>query len=180
MVSSTALQVEFRRDEGMGSHRKSGGSAATISSNGRTRLNAKTTVKIVADMAGDLFHAGHVAFLTKIRKLFPSAHLTVWLATDEQILSYKGRLPVMSYDCRKAVLKSCRLVDDVAQAPDVYTSAALSPFDYLCHGDDLLGWDDGVKERFYGAALREDKLVTVPYTKGISTTYLIERCKKSS
>jgi cytidyltransferase-like protein len=128
-------------------------------------------------MAADLFHAGHVSFLTKVRARFPGAHVTVWLATDDQILDYKGHPPVMPYDCRKIVLESCRLVDCVEQAPDVYTSEALAPFDYLCHGDDLLRWDETLKERFYGAASREGKLVTVPYTSGISTTRLIERCK---
>ncbi len=144
----------------------------------RRDANDETRPRVVVDMAGDLFHAGHVSLLQKVRARFPTAHITIWLHTDEQILSYKGRRPVMDYACRKIVLESCRHVDCVVQAPDEFTSSALAPFDCICHGDDLLSWDDGLKERFYGAALKERKLVTVPYTQGISTTYLVERCKK--
>jgi hypothetical protein len=70
------------------------------------------------------------------------------------------------------------LVDSVVAAPDDFTSEALASFDYICHGDDLIGWHDELKKRFYGAALRDSKLVMVPYTRGISTTDLIDRCKK--
>jgi cytidyltransferase-like protein len=145
----------------------------------RPRVGNGEPTCVVVDMAADLFHAGHVSFLRKVRARFPSARITVWLHTDEQILSYKGCRPVMGYACRKAVLESCRLVDRVVEAPDEFTSSALAPFDYICHGDDLLSWDHALREHFYGAALREKKLVTVPYTQGISTSYLIERCKQT-
>jgi len=134
--------------------------------------------RVVVDMAADLFHAGHVSFLHKIRGLFPTAHITVWLQTDEQILDYKKRQPIIRYEERKVVLEACLLVDSVVAAPDEFTSVALAPFDYICHGDDLTVWSDELKERFYGAATREHKLVTVPYTQGISTTDLIDRCRK--
>lgn len=137
-------------------------------------------IKVVVDMAADLFHAGHVAFLEKVRARFPMAHVTIWLNTDEQILSYKGSTPVMDYACRKAVLDACRLVDRVIESPDVYTSTALEEFDFICHGDDLFRWDAETKERFYGAAIRENKLVTFPYTEGISTTLVIRRCKEKA
>jgi cytidyltransferase-like protein len=134
--------------------------------------------RVVVDMAADLFHAGHVSFLRKVRARFPLAEITVWLHTDEQIHSYKRARPVMNFACRKAVLDSCALIERVVQAPDQFTGEALAPFDYLCHGDDLLSWDDELRERFYGAAMRAQKLVTVPYTRGISTTELIERCRE--
>ena len=142
------------------------------------RAHNEKLPKIVVDMAADLFHAGHIAFLRKVRARFPSAHVTVWLCTDEQILGYKGKTPIVNYASRKAVLEACSLVDAVVQSPDEHTSAALEPFDFLCHGDDLFDWDEKTKERFYGVAMRENKLVTVPYTEGISTTQLIERCKE--
>jgi cytidyltransferase-like protein len=141
--------------------------------------DGEVRLRVVVDMAADLFHAGHVAFLQKVRARFPGAHLTVWLHTDDQILSYKGRRPVMDFACRTAVLEACRLVDRVTPAPDEFTSDALAPFDVLCHGDDVDRFGAGERERFYGAAAREGKLVTVPYTEGISTTDLIERCKRT-
>ena len=135
-------------------------------------------LRVVVDMAADLFHAGHVSFLRKVRAAFPIAHVTVWLQTDEQILGYKRRPPVARYHERKLVLEACRLVDSVVAAPDEFTSAALAQFDYICHGNDLMRWHHGLKERFYGAALKDRKLVTFPYTRGISTTDLIDRCRK--
>ena len=58
----------------------------------------------------DLFHSGHVNFLSKVSKL---GEVTVSLNTDEFILEYKGSLPVCSYDERKLVLENSIYVTHV-------------------------------------------------------------------
>lgn len=134
-------------------------------------------ISLVVDMAADLFHRGHVQFLGLARDYFKNesmVHLTVALHTDEQILSYKGRLPVQDYECRRSVLQSCRLVDEVVKAPDYFDKTFSDKFDFLAHGDDLLTWDQEKIDRFYSVFMKENKLVLIPYTKGISTTMLIE------
>jgi cytidyltransferase-like protein len=133
-------------------------------------------VKVVADMAGDLFHKGHVQFLMLVRQHFEkdfTLHLTVALHTDEQIAAYKGRHPIQSYDSRKAVLQSCRYVDEVIEAPDEFGKEFADHFDFLAHGDDLLKWDKDMLDKYYKEFIAKDKLVLLPYTQGISTTGLI-------
>ncbi len=132
---------------------------------------------LVADMAADMFHRGHVRFLSLAREYFKnkkSVYLTVALHTDEQIFSYKKRLPVQDFECRRSVLQSCRFVDEVIQAPDNFDKDFAGKFDFLVHGDDLFTWSTEKINRFYSVFIKENKLITIPYTKGISTTELIE------
>ena len=127
-------------------------------------------------MAADLFHRGHVQFLHSVRARFESEykiHLTVALHTDEQIFSYKKRYPVQNFDSRKIVLESCRHVDAVIIAPDIYDSDFVDRFDFLAHGDDLLKWDKSMLDKYYKEFIDRNKLILIPYTKGISTTELI-------
>jgi len=131
-------------------------------------------LKIVADMTADLFHSGHINLLKEARKYFKDAnvHLTVALHTDEQILAYKKKLPIMNYACRFEILNACKYVDQVMEAPDDFDENFVNAFDYLVHGDDLLIWDQDLLDRFYKEVMRQEKLVLVPYTKDISTTIL--------
>lgn len=131
-------------------------------------------IKVVADMTADLFHSGHVNLLKNARLHFGenNVHLTVALHTDEQILSYKSKRPVMDFECRKAVLLSCKYVDSVMTAPDDFDEHFINQFDFLVHGDDLLNWSEELKYRWYNVVIAQNKLITVPYTQGISTTEL--------
>ena len=131
-------------------------------------------LKLVADMAADLFHVGHINLLRGAKTYFKNedVHLTVALHTDKQILSYKKRLPVMNFDCRREVLISCIYVDNVIEAPDDFDESFINNFDYLVHGDDLLQWDKALFDRFYKVVYAQNKLIVIPYTKGISTTEL--------
>lgn len=137
-------------------------------------MNSNKHLNIVADMAADLFHAGHVNLLRQAKEYFSKTqvHLTVALHTDEQILSYKKRLPVISFENRALVLLACKYVDSVIKAPDEFDSKFIDQFDYLFHGDDLLQWNRELFEKFYKVVSQENKLIIVPYTAGISTTKL--------
>lgn len=62
----------------------------------------------------DLFHAGHVDLLEYCRWMAGiHGRVVVALNTDEFIEKYKGNRPIMSYQEREAVIKSCRYVDEV-------------------------------------------------------------------
>lgn len=58
----------------------------------------------------DLFHPGHVQLLKRAREL--GTRLVVGLSTD-QFNALKGKTSVMNFEDRKAVLESCRYVDEV-------------------------------------------------------------------
>lgn len=132
-------------------------------------------------MSADLFHMGHVIFLSKIKDYFigDSIEITIALHTDEQIFSFKGRYPVQSFQSRKIVLEACRYVDMVLTAPDEYTEEFAGQFDFLVHGDDLLGWDPKIIDKYYRFFIQKQKLILVSYTKEISTTQLISLAKQA-
>jgi cytidyltransferase-like protein len=60
-------------------------------------------------MSADIMHPGHINIIEEARKL---GSVTIGLLTDEAIASYK-RLPLMTYEERKAVVEQLRGVDRV-------------------------------------------------------------------
>jgi cytidyltransferase-like protein len=124
-------------------------------------------------MVGDLFHRGHVEFLSAARKLGdPQGFLMVGVHSDETCTRYK-RKPIFSMEDRVAILVSCRFVDRVI--PDV--TMVISPafmdhleIDLVVHGDDMT---DELR-RCYAEPIRRNRFRTIPYYRGISTTSIIE------
>jgi glycerol-3-phosphate cytidylyltransferase len=94
----------------------------------------------------DLFHPGHVQLLKRAREL--GSRLVVGLSTDE-FNARKGKKSVMSFEDRKAVLESCRYVDEVfaeedweQKGPDAIRLGA----DVFVMGDDWAGKFDFMAE----------------------------------
>lgn len=125
----------------------------------------------------DLFHAGHVQFL---RKCYRYGYVTVALNTDEFVLEFKGKKPIMTFAERYEVLRSCKYVDNIVAnisgADSKPTIEAVSP-DYIIVGDDWLKKDYYSQMQFTQKWLdeRNIKLIYVPYTKNISTTEIKKR-----
>jgi glycerol-3-phosphate cytidylyltransferase len=124
----------------------------------------------------DLFHSGHVNLLKRCKDVAGQyGTVIVSLNTDEFIQQYKGKPPVCSDAERKAVLLSCKYVDDVVMnigGKDSRIAIELTDPDYIVIGSDWakkdyyaqMGFDqDWLDERNIG-------LVYVPYTKEISST----------
>ena len=127
----------------------------------------------------DLFHAGHVNFLRQCAKI---GKVTVALNTDDFIEQFKGKLPVMSYAEREAVLLACVYVDDVIEnigGADSKLSIKYVLPDFIAVGDDWAKKDYYKQMQFTQEWL--DKLditlVYIPYTKGVSTTDVKRRLK---
>lgn len=127
-------------------------------------------------MSAEIFHWGHVKFLQSVVEYFPkdSFRLTVLLATDQQITSFKNRKPIQSYEARKAVLASCSMIDVIESHPDVIDLPLVDRFDYLFHGDDLLQWEQEHFNKGMKLFLDQNKLILIPYTKDVSTSLLIK------
>jgi glycerol-3-phosphate cytidylyltransferase len=134
-------------------------------------------LKVYTGGTFDLFHSGHVALLKRCSEI---GSVTVALNTDEFIIKYKGKAPVVSYSEREAVLLSCRYVDAVVPntggTDSTIAIEAVQP-DIIVVGSDWarrdyyaqMGFDqDWLDERGIGLAY-------IPYTKGISTTDLKKR-----
>lgn len=121
-------------------------------------------------MSADVVHPGHINIINEARKL---GRVIVGLLTDEAIASYK-RLPLMTYDERRAVVAELKGVDEVVPQHTldyVENLQALRP-DYVVHGDD---WKTGVQAPVRQRVIDTlaewgGQLVEPKYTEGISST----------
>lgn len=141
-----------------------------------TQDNQRAEVVLVVGVF-DIFHAGHVRLLERAKAL--GSQLVVVINGDELTASYKRR-PIINENDRKIVLESCRYVDHVVisneySIREIVISHGITK---IVHGDD---WEI----ESYKRQIRCDddfllaqnaQLVLVPYTAGISTSTLIERC----
>ena len=125
----------------------------------------------------DLFHRGHVALLEKSRAL--GDRLVVIVNGDQLTSSYK-RAPIMSEQDRLAVVTSCRYVDEavISNSYDVRPHIQSWRVTKIVHGDDWGKASYMEQIRCDAAFLAEHgcELVFVPYTKGVSTSDIIQRC----
>lgn len=128
--------------------------------------------KVYVGLSADLLHHGHLNIIKEAKKL---GEIIVGLLSDKAIASYK-RLPYLSYEQRKIIVENIKGVKQVMAQDSldyVPNLRRLKP-DYVVHGDD---WRTGIqketRERVINT-LQEwgGELVEIPYTQGISSTYL--------
>lgn len=126
----------------------------------------------------DLLHFGHFNFLRQCRNL--ATNVIVALNSDEFVRSFKGDLPILSYEERAAGLRHCPYVDDVIEnhgGPDSRPAIdAVSP-EIIAVGDD---WTrkDYYSQMGFDQNWLDDRgitLVYVPYTRGVSTSEIKRR-----
>jgi len=132
----------------------------------------KRMTRVYVDVVGDLCHAGHMEFFRKAKSF--GNYLIVGVLADEVVEEYK-RTPVLSLEERVETIRACKYVDEVVIAPPLRLTDELVKqykIDYVVHGDDF---NKDLLEDQYGVALKLGIFRTVPYTKGISTTDIIER-----
>lgn len=124
----------------------------------------------------DLFHAGHVRFLTQCARF---GAVTVALLTDQAYRLYRGYDPIIPFDQRKTVLEALRCVDQVIESVPARTKGELLQFkpDLVVVGSDWAG-----KDLYKQYELTQDwldqhgfQLIYLPYTEGISSTQIKQR-----
>jgi len=128
---------------------------------------------IYLGLAVDLIHPGHLNVINEAKKY---GKVIVGLFTDRAIAKYK-RVPYMTYEQRKIVIENIKGVSKVIPQHTLdYTEnlEALKP-DFVIHGDD---WKEGVQKNTRQQVIDvlkkwDGELIEVPYTKGISSTKLI-------
>jgi cytidyltransferase-like protein len=125
----------------------------------------------------DLPHAGHVRFLQQCAEL---GHVVVSLNTDEFILKYKGRPPVMTYEERAAIIEEFTSVVAVVPnmgGPDSRVAIGVVSPDIIAIGSDWATRDYYGQMGFTQGWL-DDRgiwLTYIPYTRGVSTTEIRAR-----
>jgi phosphoenolpyruvate phosphomutase len=124
-------------------------------------------------MSADLLHPGHINIIKEATKL---GSVTIGLLTDSAIASYK-RLPYMDYEQRKLVIENIKDVDCVIPQNTLDYRGILEKIrpNYVVHGDD---WKEGVQKNTRQQVINvlkkwNGELIEIPYTKGISSTKII-------
>lgn len=125
----------------------------------------------------DCFHRGHIRLLELAHGV--AQQVVVSLNTDEFAARYK-RAPMMPLADRLAVLAHCDLADLVivnTGNEDSRPAIVRSGADCIVHGDDWQGESLMKQMRLSEEWLTKMgiKLVTVPYTQGVSTTEILKR-----
>jgi len=135
---------------------------------------AKREIKVYVGMSADLIHPGHMNIINEAKKL---GDVVIGLVTDDAIASFK-RMPYLSYEERKIIIENIKGVKEVIPQKTLdYTENLkfLKP-DYVVHGTD---WREGVQKETRNKVIQViaewgGQLIEPEYTKGISSTKLIE------
>jgi len=133
--------------------------------------------KVYVGMVADILHHGHINILVIAHS---KGDVTVGLLTDEAVSSYK-RTPVVPYKNRKEVISSIRYVKDVIpqNTLDYTENLLLLKPDIVVHGSD---WRIGPQQKTRKKVIDTlsewgGVLVEPEYTRGISTSDIIEKIK---
>ena len=130
----------------------------------------KKTVVFVG-MVGDMFHVGHVNILKNARNF--GDYLIVGVTADDDAQSYK-RVPILTFEERKAVIGVCKYVDEVVREPLHMSKEFIEEhgIDVVVHGNDM---NEETLKIFYQVPMEMGILKVLPYTPGISTSQIIQR-----
>lgn len=123
----------------------------------------------------DLFHIGHLNLLKNAKGMCDK--LVVGVSTDE-LVQYKGKKPLIPFEDRIEIVRSCKYVDAAIPQYDMDKLKACKKLDasILFVGDD---WYETEKWQNYEKLLNEAgiRIVYFPYTKGVSSTQITKALK---
>ena len=135
--------------------------------------------KIVGYTTGcfDMFHIGHLNLLRAAKE--KCDYLIAGVNTDELVLSYKNKIPVIPFAERAEIVKAIRFVDQVVPQIDKNKIGAWEKYHFnkMFVGSDWQGTPQWKKfeEEF---APHGVEIVYIPHTDGISSTQLTAFIKK--
>lgn len=125
----------------------------------------------------DMFHIGHLNILKKAKE--NCDYLIVGVSTDELVMSYKNKIPVIPFEERAAIVNAIEYVDEVVPQINRNKIEAFNKikFDVMFVGDDWKGTELFNEVEAY---LNEHgaKIIYFPYTEGISSSILRNRLNK--
>lgn len=124
----------------------------------------------------DLFHIGHLNLLKRAKE--QCDFLIVGVSTDELVESYKGKLPVIPFEERMAIVEAIKYVDQVVPqvTMDKIEAWKRLHFDAIFHGDDWKGsaMYDEIEKQFAKVGVQ---MVFLPHTQGTSSTEITKRLR---
>jgi len=121
----------------------------------------------------DLFHIGHLNILKNAKAMCNK--LIVGVSTDELIIEYKNKKPVIPFEERIEIVKSIKYVDKAVPQTtmDKFKMWENLKFDLMFVGDDWKGTEKWInlEKKFLEVGV---KIIYFPYTKSTSSTLLNE------
>lgn len=118
----------------------------------------------------DLFHIGHLNILRNAKGMCDE--LIVGVSSDE-LVSYKGKQPVIPYEERAEIVRNIKCVDAVVKQEDMdkFKMWENLKFDVMFVGDDWKGTEkwNKLEQQFAEVGV---KIVYFPYTKTTSSTLI--------
>lgn len=122
----------------------------------------------------DMFHIGHLNILRRAKE--KCDYLIVGVSTDELVMEYKNKTPIIPFEERAEIVRSIDCVDRVIaqENRDKYEAWRELKFDVMFVGDDWKGKPlfMKVEEEFKKVGV---DVVYFPYTKDTSSTILREK-----
>ena len=121
-----------------------------------------------------MFHVGHLNILRRAKE--QCDYLIVGVSTDELVVDYKGKPPVIPFADRVKIVEAIRYVDEVVPQTSMDKVEAWKRlhFDAVFHGDD---WKGSAMYNEIERSLSQVgcDLIFLPHTEGISSTALAKR-----
>ncbi len=125
----------------------------------------------------DMFHIGHLNILKKAKE--QCDYLIVGVSTDECVINYKNKSPIIPFEQRFAIVEAIKYVDKVVaqESMDKMLAWEQYHFNVIFHGND---WKDSsmyidLEKRLKTVGV---DFVYFDYTAGISSTLLREKNNK--
>lgn len=122
----------------------------------------------------DMFHIGHLNILRNAKA--QCEYLIVGVSTDDVVLEYKNKKPIISFEGRIAIVGAIKYVDEVVPqtSMDKYDAWKRIHFDAVFHGDDWKNSDTYNRyiEQFDKVGV---DVVFLPHTEGTSSTILTQK-----
>jgi glycerol-3-phosphate cytidylyltransferase len=117
----------------------------------------------------DLFHVGHLNILKRAKERCD--YLIVGVSTDELVMKYKNKQPVIPFHERIEIVEGIKHVDMVVPQTnrDKFSAWEMLKFDVMFVGDDWKGSNlfNEVEKRFNEVGV---DIIYFPYTQGVSST----------
>lgn len=124
----------------------------------------------------DLFHIGHLNILKRAKE--QCEFLIVGVSTDELVMEYKNKQPVIPLNERMEIVQGIKYVDKVVpqRNRDKFGAWENIGFNVMFVGDDWKGnfLFEQVERKFHQVGV---DIVYFPYTKGVSSTIVKEKIK---
>ena len=120
----------------------------------------------------DLFHVGHTNLFKRIKEKCDK--LIVGVHNDEQVMTYKRR-PIISYNDRLEIIKSCKYVDAVYENADLITTDKIL---YKLNADYLFAGKENEQFIKKYSQVSDNKLILLDRTSHICTSDIIKKIIK--